>query len=112
MQSNTFAIFVVLLFFNACSSTDHVIRFEGIENGLARFEIKNKTSVDISELDVELTYLAVNRSVILIDTVTYDARKADGTADVFLGAKLTTSIVQTVPVGTSKATARVLSVRP
>jgi hypothetical protein len=112
MPSNHIAILLVLLFLNACSSTDHAIRFEGIENGLARFELENKTSVDIAELDVELTYLAGNGSVILVDTVTYDARKTDGTADVFLRAKLTTSIVQKVPEGTSKAKARVLSVRP
>lgn len=112
MQSKHIAILVVMLLVNACSSTDHAIRFEGISNGLARFEIENKTSVDIAELDVELTYLAGNNSVILVDTVTYDARKPDGTADVFLKAKFTTSIVQKVPEGTSKAKARVLSVRP
>ncbi len=112
MQSTNVTILLILLVINACSSTKHTIRFEGITSGVARFEIENKTSVDIAEMDVELTYLSGDNSVILVDTVTYDARKADGTADVFLRAKLTTSIVQKVPEGTSKAKARVLSVRP
>jgi hypothetical protein len=112
MRSNTFALFLVLLVINACSSSQQTIRFEGITSGIARFEIENKTSADIAELDVELTYLAADNSVILVDTVTYDAKKADGSADVFLKSASSTSIVQRVPDGTVKAKGRVISVRP
>lgn len=112
MRTHSLVILLVLVVMNTCSSTDHSIRFEGITNGVARFEIENPTPVDIAELDVELTYLGSGNSVILVDTVTYNAKKPDGSADVFLKATSSTFIVQRVPDGTAKAKGRVISVRP
>lgn len=101
-----------ILYLTACSSADHLVRYNGIDNGVVRFEIKNQTDKDILGIDVEVTYLSSDSSVIVVDTVTYTSRKPDGTEDVFLKANSSTPIVQKVPEGTSKAKARVLSVRP
>lgn len=111
MKLNTLSIFILLLVLKMCDVSDSNVKFNGIRNGLAHFEVENRTKFDIMAMDIELTYKAANRSILLVDTVTYSATNPDGSPNVFLKAEFNTPIVQRAPEGTKSASGRVIGVR-
>lgn len=95
----------------SCEDPVQAVKFIGVEGGLARFELHNRTSSDLNAIELEITYLGDRRSVVRIDTVSYTATGTDGNGTVFLKAKQSTMIVQSAPQGTTSAEGRILSVR-
>lgn len=111
MRYHSVLFLFLFLILRTCENLDHAVKFIGVEGGLARFELHNRTSSDLSAIELEITYLGDRRSVVRIDTVSYTAAGLDGTGTVFLKAKQSTMIVQTAPQGTTSAEGRILSVR-
>jgi hypothetical protein len=107
------SVTIILLLFamNACVGTDTSIQFSEMENGLARFELVNRTTSDIQSLDLELTFIGPGNSALRTDTVSYASTKPDGSQEVFLKAKSSTFIVQKAPEGTLSAKGRIVNVK-
>jgi hypothetical protein len=102
MKLKTLSILILLLAFKMCEVSDTSVKFNGIRNGLAHFEVENHTKHDIMAMDIELTYKASDRSIVLVDTVNYSSD------DVFLKAEHSTTFVQRAPEGATSASGRVI----
>ncbi len=111
MNARLLSCLLVLLSLGGCKKSDHYIALKEINERTAMFDVANLSDTDAMAMDFELTYMAPNDSVILVDTVEFTQRGRDGTPGVFLKAGDTTFFAQRIPEGTTTASGRVIGVR-
>lgn len=92
-------------------NSTHIEFLDLNEEGLATFELSNSSDSDISDIELELTYLNADNEVIKVDTVNYNM-SGDSNAQVFLRAGEQTIITQRAPDDTSTATGKIISRKP
>ncbi|MDX1592549.1 MAG: hypothetical protein R3283_11320 [Balneolaceae bacterium] len=78
------------------------------DQGIAMFEVYNRTDQNFSEMDFEVTYLDGQNEVILIDTLHYEMAE-ESAIQIFLEANGETMFSQTVPENTVSASARIIN---
>lgn len=94
---------------SGCQSNTHEVRFEQIEDGVARFQVENNSDDDITSMVFELTYLNDNDEVIKIDTVNYRMSE-ENPSEIWLEANNETFFVQSIPEGTTVVTSKIISI--
>jgi hypothetical protein len=103
------ALLIICLCILSCESKNVEAEFIEVENGLARFDIYNRSDRDIRKITFEITFLDHSGKPLLLDTLLYQMGKEHGKIDVpFLKAKDRTFIVQRVPEDCQKADIKVL----
>jgi hypothetical protein len=103
-----FNILILLISMTACNNEQLKTEFNQIKDGLARFDVINKSSKDIRGITFEIKYIDNSNKVILVDTVSYQISNDYSDKAIFIKANDKTFIVQKIPENCKTANIKIL----
>jgi len=105
------ALFIPLLLPVACRPEAVTVTYFETRNGVARFDVQNRTERDIRSMSFELSFYSETGAMVHVDTVGYSVTRNAATGDTipFVRAESETFFVTKAPTAAVSATGRVLA---
>jgi len=104
-------LLIPLLLTVACRPEAVTVAYFETRNGVARFDVQNRTERDIRSMEFELSFYSEAGVMVHVDTVGYSVTRSGATGDTiaFVRAKSETFFVTKAPTDAVSATGRVLA---
>lgn len=103
-------ILILLILIISCNNDRIDANFHNIKDGVAIFNIVNRSANDIEKFIFEIKYLDKSNKVLLLDTISYEESKELSDKPIFLKANDRTFIVQKIPKNCESAEIKILKI--